>query len=191
VHIIIGMPPHIIMHGIPLAIIDVIIVIRSFIISIIEGSIGIILQIMPSLPISQVILHIIGIMPMPIIGICIIMGMPIIIGFMPMPIIIGFIMGFIPIIIGFIMGFIPIIGIGFIIGWLIGIAFIMVMASYARDQIAQVNGQHAIERAALSSAAADGRLDRWMNFRCVVRAVRRGGCHALCCRTNATVRLHA
>src|SRR5215216_1263606 len=94
-------------------------------------SIGIILQIMPSFPISIVILHIIGGI---IIGIGIIIGMPIpIIGFMP---IIGFI---IPI--GPIIGFMPIIG--FIIGiipWLfigIGIAFIMMRASYVPSSSAQ------------------------------------------------------
>ena len=75
------------MHGMPLFIMDIIMFMRSFIISICEGSIGIILQTIPSLVISHVILHIIGIMPMPIIGI--IIGMPIagfimpIIGFMP------------------------------------------------------------------------------------------------------------
>src|SRR5262245_48858108 len=107
-------------------------------------SIGIILQIMPSLPISQVILHIIGIMPMPIIGI--IMGIPIIMGFI--------IMGFIPII-GFIpiMGFIPIIGfmpimfgiMGIGIIWLfigIGIAFIMMTASYLVAAPAQGLDRH-------------------------------------------------
>ncbi len=126
------MPPHIIMHGIPLFIIAIIIVMRSFIISIIEGSIGIILQIIPSLPISIVILHIIGIMPMPIIGI------------MPMPIIMGFIIiGFIPII-----GFI--IGMWFIIGIPIGMWFMavimLVRTSYGVLPIAQ------LERA-FSSAA--------------------------------------
>ena len=77
------MPPHIIMHGIPFAIIDVIIIIRSFIISICDGSIGIILQTIPSLPISHVILHIMGIimfmpiMPIMLMGIIIGIGMPI------------------------------------------------------------------------------------------------------------------
>src|ERR1051326_4892567 len=130
------MPPHIIMQGIPACIIDIIISQRPFIISIWAGSIGIILQTIPSLPISQVILHIIGIMPMPIIGIIIGMPMPMcIMGFMPIPIIMGFIIiGFIPMwpmwpIIGFI-------GIWwFIIG--IGIAFIMVAASYGHAGSAQ------------------------------------------------------
>lgn len=158
--IIIGIPPHIIMHGMPMFIMDIIICMRSFIMSICDMSIGIILQTMPSLPISIVILHIIGmfIMPMgfmPIIGIIIGMPMPII-GFI-MPFIIGimFIIGFImpPIIgimfiIGFmpIMGFIPIIpfipfGIELIIGIpmlaFIGIAFIMMTASYGALRSAQ------------------------------------------------------
>src|SRR5687767_15089023 len=110
-------------------------------------SIGIILQIMPSLPISQVILHIIG-MPMPIIGI--------IIGIMPMiwfMRIIGFmliiwimpIIGFMPI-----MGFIiPLFIIGIIIGIPMvelfigcGIAFIMMWASYVSSMRAQGPSQH-------------------------------------------------
>ena len=128
--IIIGMPPHIIMHGMPMFIMDCIMVMRSFIMSICAMSIGIIFIIMPSLVISQVMRHIIGaIMPfmpfMPIIGIGIIIGMPMpIIGFMP---IMGFIIGFImPIM--FIMGFMPIMFImGFIIPFIIpcGIAFII------------------------------------------------------------------
>src|SRR5687767_11434181 len=100
-------------------------------------SIGIILQTMPSLVISHVMLHIIGIMfmPMPIIGI--IIGMPPIMGFIP--IIMGFIIiGFIPII-----GFIAIMfGIMFVIGipmfgLVIGIAFIMMTASYLPTRSAQ------------------------------------------------------
>jgi hypothetical protein len=66
-----GIPPHIIMHGMPAAIMDIIAVQRSFIISICDASIGMTLHVMPSLVISQVIRHImgcIGIMPgMPII----------------------------------------------------------------------------------------------------------------------------
>ena len=54
------MPPHIIMQGAPACIMDIIEEQRSFIMSICEASIGIILHIMPSLVISQVILHIIG-----------------------------------------------------------------------------------------------------------------------------------
>jgi hypothetical protein len=136
------MPPHIIMQGIPFCMHDIIVCMRSFMESIIAGSIGIILQTMPSLVISMVHLHIIGIMPMPIIGIMPIIGMP-----MPMFIIMGFIIiiGFIIIgfiimlgipmpIMGFIIPFIPfIIGIGIDIGIPplligIGIAFIMLTA---------------------------------------------------------------
>jgi hypothetical protein len=128
------MPPHIMMHGIPLAIIDVIIAIRSFIMSIIEGSIGISLQIMPSLPISQVILHMIGIMPLAMLGIDIIgIGIGIIIGMPIIPFI-----GFIPIV-GIIIG----IGIEFIIGgFIIGIAFIMVRTSYGPRSNVQALGRH-------------------------------------------------
>ena len=129
------MPPHIIMHGIPLCIIDVSIAMRSFIMSIIEGSIGIILQIIPSFPISIVILHIIGIMPMPMPIIGIIMGIPIM-GF----IIIGFIMP----IIGFIIGML------FIIGFPIGLWFIAVIMLVATSYGAQTKAQ--LDRA-FSSAA--------------------------------------
>ena len=55
------MPPHIIMHGMPIAIMDIIALQRSRIMSICEASIGIILHIMPSLVISQVMRHIMGI----------------------------------------------------------------------------------------------------------------------------------
>ena len=48
------------MHGIPACIIDIMAEQRSFIMSICAASIGIILHIMPSLVISQVILHIMG-----------------------------------------------------------------------------------------------------------------------------------
>ena len=93
-HIIIGMPPHIIIIGAPMAIIELMASQRSFMRGIIDASVGIIFIIMPSFVISQDILHIIGII------------MP----FMPiMPI-----MGFIPIM-PIIMGFI-IIGIGIIMG---------------------------------------------------------------------------
>jgi hypothetical protein len=68
-----GIPPHIIIIGMPMAIIFIMASQRSFIMSMLMPSMGIILQIMPSLPISMVIRHIImpGIMPgiMPIIGI--------------------------------------------------------------------------------------------------------------------------
>ena len=122
-HIIIGMPLHIIMHGIPICIICIIISQRCFIISICEASIGIILHIMPSLVISTVMRHIMGII------IC-----------MPIPIIMGFI---IPIIIGFIIpGIIPpIIGMG--IG--IGIAAFIIGSSPALVVGAILDGR--IERA--------------------------------------------
>jgi hypothetical protein len=95
VHIIMGIPPHIIIMGIPADIIFVMASQRSFSMSIDTPSGGIILQIIPSLVISHDILHIIG-MPMPIMpGIMLIMGaigmpMPImgVIG-MPMPIMPG------------------------------------------------------------------------------------------------------
>ncbi|AKJ02106.1 Hypothetical protein AA314_03732 [Archangium gephyra] len=86
-HIIMGMPLHIIIIGIPMAIMEFIASQHSFIISIWPASMGIIRHIMPSLPISQVIRAIIGMRI--IMGI--IIGMPPIIGFMPiMPPIIGF-----------------------------------------------------------------------------------------------------
>jgi hypothetical protein len=103
-HIIIGMPPHIIIIGAPMAIIDCMASQRSFMRGIIDASVGIIFIIMPSLVISHVILHIIGIMPGIIIGIIMpmppimpfIIGMPImpfIMGIMPMPFIMPFIIG--------------------------------------------------------------------------------------------------
>ncbi|MBX3224719.1 MAG: hypothetical protein KF795_29655 [Labilithrix sp.] len=87
-HIIIGMPPHIIIIGAPMAIIAVMASQRSFMRGIIDASIGVIFIIMPSFVISQDILHIIGIMPPPIMGIIIGIIMPFIIG-MFMGIIIG------------------------------------------------------------------------------------------------------
>ncbi len=89
--IIMGMPLHIIIIGIPMDIMEFIASQQSFIISMEPCSVGIILHIMPSLVISQVIRHIIG------------MRMGIIIGIMPP---IPIIMGFIPIM-PFIMGIIP------------------------------------------------------------------------------------
>ena len=103
-HIIIGMPPHIIIVGAPMAIMEFIASQRSFMRDIIAGSVGIIFIIMPSFVISQDILHIIGIMP------------GIIIGIMPMP-------GIMPFIIGMPLWF-PIIPIG-----IIGIWFIAFMVS--------------------------------------------------------------
>lgn len=170
------MPLHIIMHGIPMCIMLFIISQRDFIISICDMSIGIILHVMPSLVISQVILHIIGIMPMPIIGI--IIGMPFImlpiIGIMLPPIIgIMFIIGFIPIIgIMFIMGFMPIIGfiigIEFIIGipmfeLFVGIAFIMlVAASYGAPRSAQVCARCALASLDAFLRASRGVSDHWL-----------------------------
>jgi hypothetical protein len=137
-----GIPPHIIIIGMPIDIILFIMSQRAVIISIEAASIGIILQTMPSFCISQVIFAIIGI----IIG----MGMPFII----MPFIIGMlfiiepiidmgdmgdmgiiepiigmdIIGIEPFIIDGIMWFImPFIMFGIIIGialFIIGIAFI-------------------------------------------------------------------
>ncbi|XXR36551.1 hypothetical protein WME90_37515 [Sorangium sp. So ce375] len=99
VHIIMGIPPHIIIMGIPADIIFVMASQRSFSMSIDMPSGGIILQIIPSLVISHDILHIIG-MPMPImLGIMPIMpgimpimgviGMPIMPGIMPIMGVIG------------------------------------------------------------------------------------------------------
>ncbi|MBX3189544.1 MAG: hypothetical protein KF819_21140 [Labilithrix sp.] len=73
-HIIIGMPPHIIIMGAPMAIIAFMASQRSFMRDIIDASVGVIFTVMPSLVISHVIVHIIGIMPPIIIGIMPIMG---------------------------------------------------------------------------------------------------------------------
>ena len=79
------MPPHIIIIGAPIAIIDCMASQRSFMRGIIDESVGIIFIIMPSFVISQDILHIIGIMPLIIIGIIMpFIIMPGIIGIMPM-----------------------------------------------------------------------------------------------------------
>ncbi len=127
-HIIIGMPPHIIIIGAPMAIMEFMASQRSFMRDIIAGSVGIIFIIMPSFVISQDILHIIGIMPLIIIGIIMPMPgiMPFIIGIiMPMPGIMPFIIGimlFMPGIMPFIIGmpfWLPIIPIGIIGIWLI------------------------------------------------------------------------
>ena len=95
--IIIGMPPHIIIIGAPIAIIAFMASQRSAMRGIIDGSIGIIRMTMPSFVISQDIRQVIGIIPPLIMGIIIgiIMPGPI----MPpiIPLIIGFIiMGIIP-----------------------------------------------------------------------------------------------
>jgi hypothetical protein len=133
-HIIIGMPPHIIIIGAPMAIIDVMASQRSCIRGIIDASVGIIFIVMPSFVISQDILHIIGIMLPIIIGIIMPMPgiMPFIIDMPPMPpIIMGFIIGIIMPMPG-IMPFIPLIPLimGFIIGpFIIGIWFMAFMVS--------------------------------------------------------------
>lgn len=58
---IIGMLPHIIPHGAPLAIIDIIVSQQSFSISIVQPSAGFITHIMPSAVMAQSMWHIIGI----------------------------------------------------------------------------------------------------------------------------------
>jgi hypothetical protein len=116
-HIIMGMPPHIIIMGIPADIMRAIASQRSFIMSIEVSPSGIILQVMPSFVISQDIRHIMGIMFMPI--------MP---GIMPMPIMPGIIMPgimFMPIMPGIIMPGIPIMFIGIMLGIIMGIMGIM------------------------------------------------------------------
>ncbi len=115
-HVIIGMVPHIIIIGAPIAIIELIASQRSFIRAIIAGSVGIIFITMPSFVISHDILHGIGIIA-PVMGI--------IIGIMPFIIGIGFIMPFIIGIMPFIIGTPFAIGIGFIMPFIIGMGFIM------------------------------------------------------------------
>lgn len=74
-HIIIGMPPHIIIMGMPQAIIRFMRSQQSFIISMVVPSIGIIVQTMPAGVISQVIMQVgIGIMPAIIGIICVMFG---------------------------------------------------------------------------------------------------------------------
>ena len=85
------MPPHIIIIGAPMAIIELMASQRSFMRGIIDDSIGIIFIIMPSFVISQDILHMIGIIPPPIMGIIIGIIMPFIIGMF-----IGIIIGIMP-----------------------------------------------------------------------------------------------
>ena len=80
-----GMPLHIIIIGAPIAIMEFMASQHSFIIAMSVPSIGIILQTMPSLPISQVIRQVII---RAIMGIIIGMPIPIPIGIM-LPIIIG------------------------------------------------------------------------------------------------------
>ena len=170
-HIIIGMPPHIIIIGAPMAIIDVMASQRSVMRDIIAGSVGIIFMTMPSFVISQDILHIIGVMPFIIIGIIMpmpgIMFMPFIIGIIPMPPIIMPFIGIMPIwpmpFIGIIpIGAIPlIIGIGMppwfppimplIIGFIgiIGIWFIAFMVSSIDSSAGRAaKSRRSVERAA-------------------------------------------
>lgn len=134
-HIIIGMPLHIIIIGAPMAIIDCMASQRSFMRGIIEASVGIIFMTMPSFVISQDILQFIGIIIMPFIIIGIMPIMPFIIGIMPpiMPFIIGMpIMPImLPFIIGIMFGIMLFIGIMLFMGiepmpFIIGIAVFMV-----------------------------------------------------------------
>ena len=128
-HIIIGMPLHIIIIGAPMAIIDCMASQRSFMRGIIEASVGIIFMTMPSFVISQDILQFIGIIIMPFIIIGI---MPFIIGIMPIPFIMPIICGIImPFIIGIMFGIMLFIGIMLFMGiepipFIIGIALFMV-----------------------------------------------------------------
>jgi hypothetical protein len=123
-HIIIGMPPHIIMTGVPAAIIDIMRWQQAVNISIDMPAMGVISHIMPLSVILHVIVTIgigigIGIMP-PIIDIM---------GFI-IPFIIGIIVlmpGIIPDIIGFIIP--PITGIGIIA--IIGIVSVAILVSVA------------------------------------------------------------
>lgn len=121
-HIIIGIPPHIIIMGAPMAIIDCMASQRSFMRGIIDGSVGIIFIIMPSLVISHDIVHIIG--------------MGIIMPIMPPPMGIGIDIGIMPIICGIIMPFI--IGIMLFIGiiepGIIGMVAFMAVSSIRSDR---------------------------------------------------------
>jgi hypothetical protein len=160
-----GMPPHVIIMGIPELIIFIIDSMRSRMPSIDCPSDGIILQTMPSLVISICMRHIIGAMPgivppiigimPPIIGIMfgimppiigIMFGiMPPIIGIMPpiigiMPPIIGIMPGIIPPImlpiIGIMPGIEPIMAPGIIIAGLVDIGCIMGLALSLRSRAA-------------------------------------------------------
>jgi hypothetical protein len=107
-HIIIGMPPIIIIMGIPMPIIFIIASQRSRIISRVTPSAGMILQTIPSLPISMVMRQAIGI-PIPDIMFGIIPGI-IMLGIMPGIIMLGIIPGIIMlgiIMFGIIPGIIP------------------------------------------------------------------------------------
>lgn len=132
-HTIIGIPPHVIIIGAPMAIIELMASQRSFMRDIIDASVGIIFMTIPSFVISQDILQVMGIMLLIIMGI--IMGiMPIMppygIPLMGMPVVMAFIMGVMPPVIGIMGGIIDgIICIGMlligipIIEPLIGMAF--------------------------------------------------------------------
>jgi hypothetical protein len=108
--VIIGMPPQDIVAGIPAVIMAFIMSQHAFMSSICEPSVGVILQTMPSLVISRVILHIIMPRMPPIIG----MGIGIIMG-IGMPIMPFIMFGIMPLIIPGIMppmpGIMPLIGI--------------------------------------------------------------------------------
>jgi hypothetical protein len=119
-HIIIGIPPHIIMHGMPAAIIAIMALQRSRIMSICELSMGTSLQVMPSLVISQDIRHIIGIMLAIGIGIAIGMGIGMDIAGDPIIGMAGIPIGLIPIIpMG--MGIMLFIGIGIMAVFMVGL----------------------------------------------------------------------
>ena len=122
-HIIV-MPPHIIMQGMPLIIMRDMASQRSLNMSADIPSMGMHFMVMPSLVMSMLIRHIMGIIPMPIIGIIPIMGIMPICGIMP-----GIIPMPMPImLLGIIIG---LIGIG--IGWLIGIEGIIMAGGTSRD----------------------------------------------------------
>jgi len=85
--VIIGMPPHIIIIGMPMFIMAIMRSQAIFIMSMVMPSPGVILQTIPVGVISQVIMQVMVGMPM-FMGICIIMGM-----FIGMPMFIGICMG--------------------------------------------------------------------------------------------------
>ncbi len=118
-HAITGMPPIIITMGIPMLIIFIMASQRSRIISMVTPSAGITLQVMPSLPISMVMRHAIG-MPIP----------DIMLGIMPiMGIIPDIMLGIIP---DIMFGIIPIMGIMLgIIPDVIGICMAGIMAVFS------------------------------------------------------------
>jgi hypothetical protein len=162
-HIIV-MPPHIIMQGIPLIIMRAMASQRSLNISPDIPSMGMHFIVMPSLVMSMLIRHIMGIIGiMPICGIMLIMGiigiMPIwgimpgcgiMPGIMPMPIMLGML--------GIIIAFIG-------IGWLIGIEGIIMapgppvkLLAPGRMPSHRPSASHGSATSALSSNDADDRL---------------------------------